>query len=109
MSLIISDWDGTASDHKEILQIANGIITGRSYQEAEDLYNEAGELTLPVYFNPVTTKENDAQKIVMWKAEMINRLKADKFYEDMPDEAVKLRLLCPGCKILLVHKGVVKT
>lgn len=102
---IFSDFDGTYSDHPELKGITDGIITGRSWEEAQDLYDELGDVDVPVYFNPSSTKENDGQKIVMWKSEVINRTKATKFFEDVPQEAAQLKILCPNTKIVLVHEG----
>jgi hypothetical protein len=101
-----ADWDGTASDHPELFGVIDAIVTGRSWEESQDLYDEAGDLAIPVFFNPVSSKENDARKIVLHKAEIINRCKVERFWEDVPSEYQQLKILCPNCKIILVREGV---
>lgn len=101
-----ADFDGTFSNHPELKGIIDAIVTGRSWEESQDLYDEAGELTVPVFFNPVTSKNNTAFKIVLHKAEIINRCGVTRFWEDVPAEAAQLKILCPNCKIILVHEGV---
>lgn len=103
---VFSDFDGTFSDHPELGGITDAILTGRSWQESQDLYDEAGELSIPVFFNPVTTKDNTAFKIVLHKADIINRCGVSKFFEDIPQEAAQLKILCPNTKIVLVRPGV---
>lgn len=102
---IFSDFDGTYSDKPELKGITDAIVTGRSWEEAQDLYDEAGRLTIPVFFNPVASKDNTSFKIVSHKANIINQCKATRFYEDVPQEAEQLKILCPNCKIVLVKEG----
>lgn len=103
---VLSDFDGTWENIENLWGDIDAIVTGRSYQEFEDFRDEYIGPQKPVFFNPIATNENNAQKIVLHKAEMINRMKATKFYEDQKDEVVKLRLLCPGCKIYWIRPGV---
>lgn len=101
-----ADWDGTASDHPELMGIIDAVVTGRSWEESQDLYDEAGDLDIPVFFNPTSSKENDGHKIVLWKAEIINRCGVTRFWEDVPQEYQQLKILCPNCKVILVKPGV---
>jgi 2-hydroxy-3-keto-5-methylthiopentenyl-1-phosphate phosphatase len=103
---IFSDFDGTYSDHPELAGITDAIVTGRSWEESQDLYDELGDSDLVVFFNPVSTTKNDASKIVLHKAEIINRCGVGKFFEDVPQEAAQLKILCPSTKIVLVRDGV---
>lgn len=103
---IFADFDGTWTDHPEIHGNVDAIVTGRSWQESQDLFDEAGQIDIPVFFNPVSSKDNNGNKIVLHKAEMINRCNVIKFYEDVPQEAAQLRILCPQTKIVLVKEGV---
>jgi hypothetical protein len=106
MSVILSDYDGTWSNIGNLWGDIDAIITGRSYQEFQDLKDEYIGPDKPIYFNPSTSQENNASKIVLHKAEMINKMKAIRFYEDQKDEVLKLRLLCPSCKIIWVREGI---
>lgn len=101
-----SDYDGTYSDHPEIHGDVDAIVTGRSWEEASDLFDEAGKLDIPVFFNPKASKDINVDAIVYHKANVINKAKVTTFYEDVPREAGMLDILCPNCKIILVTKGV---
>lgn len=104
--VILSDFDGTWENIENLWGDVDAIVTGRSYQEFQDFRDEYIGPEKPVFFNPTTTTENNASKIVLHKAELINRMKATRFYEDQKDEVVKLRLLCPTCKIIWVKEGI---
>lgn len=106
MSVVLSDFDGTWENIENLWGDVDAIVTGRSFQEFQDFRDEYIGPEKPVFFNPVTTSENTLNKIVNHKAEMINRMKATRFYEDMPNEAAMLKILCINCKIILVKKGV---
>lgn len=106
MPRIFSDYDGTYDSHPEIHGLAEAIVTGNSWQNSSHIYEQELDFTLPVFFNPVNDKDNDQQKIILHKAEIINRCKVDKFFEDQPQEAAQLKILCPNTKIVLVHEGV---
>jgi len=104
--IVFSDWDGTASNHPELIGMIDAIITGRSWEEAQDLFDETGDLSIPVFFNPSSSKENDQMAIVNHKASILNKSGATKYYEDIPEEANMLKILCPKTKIITVKKGV---
>src|ERR1700694_4127358 len=97
--VVFSDFYGTFSDHPELKGEVQAIVTGRSWQEAQDLYDEVGDLDIPVFFNPVTTKENNANKIILHKAEVLNRCKVTKYYEDVREEAAQLKILVPSSRM----------
>jgi hypothetical protein len=104
--IVFSDWDGTASDHPELFGTIMAIITGRSWEEAQDLFAEAGDMSIPVFFNPVSSKKNNQMTIVHHKSSVINKIGVTTFYENVPEEATMLKILCPKTKIILVKEGV---
>jgi hypothetical protein len=104
MSVILSDYDGSYDTFPEIRKIAQAIVTGNSWEDADDVFDMEVPL-IPIFFNPVSSKENNQGKIILHKANIINLCKATKFFEDVPEEASQLRLLCPNTKIILVPKG----
>jgi len=103
MSIIFADYDGTYDTHENVRKEAVAIVTGNSWENKDDVF-DFNVPTIPVFFNPVSEKENTQAKIILHKAEIINRCKATVFWEDIPAEAVQLRLLCPGCIVKLVPK-----
>jgi len=94
------DYDEVAS--KGIKMDFNApIITGRSFEQT-DTINPRIVKGHPIYFNPITRNEKTFDKEVKWKAEMINRLKIEEFYEDNVDIVNALVKLCSKCKIIKV-------
>lgn len=105
MKLIFSDYDGTWDIHPELRGETQAIVTGRSYEEAQDLFDNYEGPKKPIFFNPKPLDQVDLLSIVNHKAEIINKSGATDFYEDMPNEASMLKLLCPKAKIHLVKDG----
>lgn len=62
------------------------IITGRSHQESKETYAllKLHDIKCPVYFAPWTFNEKTREKSAVWKAEMIDRLGVNRFFEDDP-------------------------
>ena len=108
MSRIFSDYDGTWDSHNEIHNSVEAIVTGNSWQNSSDIFDVEGPMDIPIFFNPVTDNSNDQGKIITHKANIINQCGVTKFYEDQPQEAAQLRILCPDCKIVLVGKSPTK-
>lgn len=105
MSRIFSDFDGTWENISNLWGDVEAIVTGRSFEEYQDMMDEWEGPKKPIFMNPAETKDNSMNKIVLHKAEIINRCKATKFYEDVPSEVAQLRILCPNTKIILVKPG----
>ncbi|MDD5406985.1 MAG: hypothetical protein PHE73_08625 [Sulfurovaceae bacterium] len=59
---------------------------------------------VPVFLNPVDKKDLSLSNIVSHKANIIEKCKVDKFYENDSEQVYLLRILCPKTKIVLVSK-----
>jgi len=92
------DYDGVASEGIE-LQEGAPIITGRSFEEL-DKVDIKGH---PVYFNPKTFAEKNLQNSAEWKAEMINKLGIEEFFENEDEQADIIEKLCPNCNVNRVY------
>ena len=106
MSRVFADYDSTYSSHPEIHGLVEAIVTGNSWENSDDIYGQEIDLMLPVFFNPVSDVDNNQSKIILHKAEIINRCGVTRFFEDQPQEVAQLKILCPNCKITLVKEGV---
>ena len=80
------------------------VITGRSIDEIEKV-DEKTRKNHPVYFNPIGLNEKTLEREIEWKAYMINRLKVEEYFEDLPEVIVALRELCPKCRIVSVGES----
>lgn len=94
------DYDGVVSENVIPAEGAP-IITSRSFEEA-DRFDEKKIKGHPVYFNPITWSEKNTEKNAAWKAEMINRLGIEEYYEDDSDYIQILKVKCPNCNIVKV-------
>jgi hypothetical protein len=75
------------------------VITGRTidfYEETKDL-----EIDVPIYFNPYHHTIEDAGR---WKAEMIQKLGIEKFYEDDLTQIKIIKLIYPKAKIIRIYQ-----
>ena len=101
---IASDFDGTFDSHPEIWSQTDVIITGNYWGKYEDVMSRWPGPKKPIYFCPIDPDE-DMMKVVAHKADVINKLKARKFYEDQSEQATVLKIMCPECEIILVKEG----
>lgn len=97
-SIIAADYDNTydrftATERSGV----DFIITGRNFDRYEDIVDESNP-NIPIFFNP---GKEELMDIVMHKAEILNKTKADTFYEDQKIQVNLLRALCPKCNIIL--------
>jgi hypothetical protein len=99
---VFSDLDGTYLDHPEIWGQVEAIVTGNSWQQMEKVMNDWVGPKQPIFFNPQDKEELTLLGIVNHKAEVLNRCKVDKYFEDNPEAVSMLKLLCPNTKIILV-------
>jgi hypothetical protein len=105
MKRVFSDFDGTWENISNLWGDVEAIVTGRSFQDYQDMMDEWEGPKKPIFMNPIEIKNNSINKIVLHKAEVINRCGVTTYYEDMPQEAAQLRILCPKTKIVLVKPG----
>ena len=101
---IAADWDGTYLQHPEIHGLVDFIITGNPWQEYERIMNEWVGEKKPIFFNPIVG-ESDLIDIVNHKANIINKCKVKRYYEDQQIQKDMLDLLCPQCEVILVKDG----
>lgn len=74
------------------------IITGRSYEEV----NKVKITGHPVYFNPRGYTEKNDFNSALWKAEVINALGVEEFYEDNNQQGEIIASLAPNCTIIKI-------
>lgn len=96
--IVASDYDGTYSEHPEIRELVDFIVTGRSWRDPRPL-NSRGK---PVFFNAESNTEPTLDSVISHKAGVINRAKVDVFYENQPAQASVLQIMCPKTRIVLV-------
>jgi len=94
------DYDGVISKGIEPKE-NSPIITSRSFEETDRIDEEILKKH-PVYFNPVTWSEKDKENGAKWKAEMINKLGIEEFYEDNCETIKILEKECPNCNIIKI-------
>jgi mannose-6-phosphate isomerase-like protein (cupin superfamily) len=95
------DYDGVIS-HGIKSQIGAPIITGRCWEEGDRILEKWLRLNHPIYYNPVTLNEKTTESEMEWKAKMINKLKIEEYYEDIPKFIEYLKVKCPHCNIIKV-------
>lgn len=100
---IASDLDGTYDSHPEIWSLVNVIITGNPWQEYENVMDRWTGPKRPIYFNTIVP-DGDVMKIISHKADVINKIKARRYYEDQKEQATILEIMCPDCEIILVEE-----
>ena len=93
------DWDGVVSNGV-VPDDGAPIISGRSWEEVRRIEYKGH----PIYFNPKTYTEKNDQNSAEWKAEIINRIGIEEFFEDNPIQIEILEKLCPQCHIVDVNK-----
>lgn len=101
---IAADLDGSYDSHPEIWGQVNIIITGNPWDEYENVMNHWVGPKKPIYFNPVPPDEN-VMAIISHKADVLNKTKARKFYEDQQEQVDILKIMAPECEIILVKGG----
>jgi len=94
------DYDGVVTTGMKIEKGAP-IITGRTIDEIEKV-NEKTRKNHPVYFNPISLNEKTIKKEIEWKAQMINKLRIEEYFEDTVEVIVALKKLCKNCNIIKV-------
>jgi hypothetical protein len=101
---IASDFDGTYDAHPEIWGQVNIIITGNPWDKYESVMNRWVGPEKPIYFNPAPPDGN-VMAIISHKADILNKTKARKFYEDQQEQVDILKIMAPECEIILVKEG----
>lgn len=102
MRRVFADFDGTWTDHPEIWGQVDAIITGESWQAYDEFMQEWVGPKKPIFFNPANIKELSLLTIVNHKANIINKCKVTKFFENVPEQVQMLRIICPETDIVLV-------
>ena len=101
MSVVGADYDGTfdylSPDDRDSVDI---IITGNGYDQYSRLYNDG--VRIPIFWNP---DKNELMEIVNHKANIINKVGVEVYYEDQPMQVTMLKALCPKCKIIRIMGG----
>src|ERR1035437_1082575 len=100
MRPICSDLDNTFTSHPEIRGEVQVIITGNNWSEWEHVMDNSDNL--PVYLNP---GKHELMDIVAHKAQVLNKINAQKFFEDQKEQVLLLKTMCPNCRIVLVSEG----
>lgn len=101
---IAADYDGTFDSHPELWGNIDLIITGNPWQSYDDVMNSWEGPKKPTFWNPIDP-EDEVMAIINHKADIINKTKARRFYEDQEEQAAILRIMCPECEIVLVTGG----
>lgn len=80
------------------------IITGRSFHRAFETVIALSDLMIyaPVYFNPLPPKEVNPTTAAHWKADMINLLGIEQYFEDDESQIEIIRFVCPTVDIVHV-------
>ena len=96
------DFNGVVDTEKFVPTVEDVIITSNHNIESkkatlEWLRNHG--IICAVYFNPYS---HDPISGGNWKAEIINKLKIRKFYEDDPVQMEIIKKLCPNVEIIAV-------
>lgn len=95
---IFSDYDNCYDFlTPEEKQKVEAIITGNNYTQYARLYDDG--VRIPVFWNP---GKEDLMEIIMHKANIINKVGVDLFYEDQASELGFLRILCKKCRFIQV-------
>lgn len=103
--IVAADYDGTYNTHPELHGSVDFIITGNPYTEFNRIMNEWEGEKLPIFFNPIEKGKEDLMNIVNHKANIINKCKVKKYYEDQFEQKEMLAILAPNCEIVLVKDG----
>lgn len=104
MSKIGYDFNGVVDTGNFVPTIEDVIITGNTIVMVPAVlhYMKEHQLACAIYFNPYPRGANNIPLVAFWKAEMINKLNLEKFYEDQFDQWQIIKDLCPGCEIIKV-------
>lgn len=99
---IAADYDLTYSGHPEIWGQTDIIITGNSWGMYDEVMSDWSGPKKPVFWNPVEPDGN-VMSIISHKADIINKTKARRFYEDQKEQVDVLSALCPDCDVVWVQ------
>ena len=94
------DIDGVLVPQKVKPQKPYIIITGRTYKEWDRTIKEVGT-EAPIYMRPYGEYGNQSLA-GKWKAEMINKLGVETFYEDDPVQIKIIQEDCSNVKIIQI-------
>lgn len=99
------DFDGVLTKKNFYPTEQGVIITGRSYQEKESVYNNLEEqgIDMPVYFSPVPISEKDYKTSSNHKIRTIKRLNVTEFYENEKHQYERIKKQCPNVKLHLIR------
>lgn len=109
MSEIIgSDWNGTFDSNSKIRNEVSFICTGMSWDEYDEFMFQKDDknikLDIPVFFASYASKDWSGPRSIEHKADVINKTKATKYYENDETTINVLKIMCPKCKIINVKK-----
>lgn len=98
------DYNGVVDTGKFIPTKDDVIITGNTIPMAKSVIVWLLEHNIfcAVYFQPFLHGANNMIVSAMWKAEMINKLKVNVFYEDDQTQFDIIKNYCPECKVIKV-------
>lgn len=94
------DVDGVLADGFVPPEADFCVISGRTTDEWARTVAKVGA-SRPIYLRP----PNFPGEAAVWKATVIRTTGITRFYEDMPDQARDIRIICPDCVVVLVKQG----
>ena len=98
------DFNGIVDTGKFIPSIEDVIITGNTIPMADSVLSWLKEhnIQCAVYFMPYLDGANNILIAAIWKVEMIQKLKLDKFYEDNVTQYEIIKKCCSDCEVIKV-------
>ncbi len=102
MRRAFADFDGTWTNHPEIWEQVEAVVTGESWENYNEFMNDWVGPRRPVFFNPVEDGDLSTLTIVSHKSNIINKCNVTKFFEDQQEQVDMLQLLCPNTEIVHV-------
>jgi hypothetical protein len=96
------DLDGVLADGFVPEEPEFTIISGRRTDDWEKTTGQVGT-TRPIYLRP----QHFPGEAGEWKAAIIRTCGITKFYEDVMEQALVIRRICPECVVVMVRRGKV--
>ncbi len=111
--IIVTDHDGTFSKIKPLLKnlgIIPYVITGRSKDELPQIKNQLNGIPIKgLYCYPYKycgDLEKHLERVYLWKAKMVKKLKADYFIDDDHRVLNAVHYYCPKVVIIEISGGL---
>jgi len=98
MRPIAADYNGTYENHPELHGEVDVIITGKNWDKFDEV-----DTDIPVFWNP---GKEELMDVVGHKANIINKIDAQKFYENQSVQVNLLKTMCPNTRIVLVRDNL---